>query len=598
MHTFVRRLSTSLMVFPVFVAVVLSGCGSGGGGGGGGGGESSPPPSAILITGTAAAGAPVVGYVSVRDSSANQQPVRSHIPIEANGHYSVDVTGLTAPYSFLATGTVGGRSIMLYSAATSADEGKTINITPFTDLIIRNIAAGAVDAYVNNREFTGLTSAQLDAQRVALTNQLADALQAMGLSDSIDLLRATFNADNTGLDKFMDVVKVSTTSTTATITNIMDAAHTLVIDTATGTSTGTLGIGGLGTSGTPLDGILQTLDAFSALFASNVPSPSDPALLALFADTFMNEGENASALLTGITTTPGVKGVKFTNLVVDSVDIGAGIAQVHFTPLFPGGVTFPDKVGGAVSWQMKRVGNVWLINGNQRIAYVFVKTIASKKTCNTANPACSLATAYRTGLYLTIDDQAMKGIGAAVVTGPGLPAGGVMLEAQDVRHTSLGITTPNPLCIGCTGSYLWDMTDADIAKVLPNSVYTVKLYDHSAALLATYTEVVPASPVLNSVVSVMAYPAIGGMLNLAGRGAVTLTPSWTIPSGLRAGKIKVWMESASDLLPLEADLSTTTASSGTSTLVVTVPATGNWLNGYYGIGAYDIYAGIVLVDYK
>jgi hypothetical protein len=590
MHTFVRRLSNILMVFPIIVAVVLSGCGGGGGG-------TTPPSTTVRISGTAAAGAPVVGYVSVSDSSTNPQPVKAHIPIEANGHYSVDVTGLTAPYAFLATGTVGGRSVSLYSAATSADVNGTINITPFTDIIIRNIAAGAVDTYINNRDFTGLTSSQLDAQRVALTNKLADALQAMGLSDSIDLLRATFNADNTGLDRFMDVVKVSTTSTTATITNIMDAAHTLVIDTAHGTSSGSLGTGGLGTSGTPLDGILQTFDTFSALFASNVPSSSDPALLALFAGTFMNEGENASAFLTGITTTPGVKGVKFSNLVVDSVDIGAGIAQVHFTPVFPGGVTFPDKVGGAVSWQMKRVGDVWLIDGNQRIAYVFVKTIASKNACNTSNPACFLPTTYRTGLYLNIDDQAMKGIVAAVVTGPGLPAGGVVLEAQGVGHTSLGITTPNPLCIGCTGSYLWDMTDADIAMVQPNSVYTVKVYNNSATLLATYTEVVPAPPVLNTVVSVMAYPAIGGMLNLAGRGAVTLTPSWTT-SGLRAGKIKVWMESATDFLPLEADLSTTTAGSGTSTLVVTAPATGNWLNGYYGISAYDIYAGLVIVDYK
>lgn len=587
MQTFIRRLSSVLMVFPIFVAVVLSGCGGGGGG--------TPP---VLISGTAAAGAPVVGYVSVRDSSANPQPVRSHIPIEANGHYSVDVTGLTAPYSFLAIGTVGGRSITLYSAATSDDEGSTINITPFTDLIVRGIAASAVDTYINNGGITGLTTAQLDAQRVALTNMLADALQAMGLSGSIDLLRATFNADNTGLDRFMDVVKVSTTTTTATITNILDAANTLVINTNTGASTGTLGIGGLGTSGTPLDGILQTFDAFSALFASNVPSSSNPALLALFAESFMNEGENASAFLTDITTTPGVKGVKFTNVVVDSVDTGAGIAQVHFTPVFPGGVTFPNVVGGAVSWQMKRVGDAWLIDGNQRIAYVSVKTIASKKTCNTANPACSLATTYRTGLNLIIDDQAMVGIGTAIVTGPGLPAAGVTLEAQGVGHTSFGITTPNPLCSGCTGSYLWDMTDADIAMVLPNSVYTIELYNNSAVLLATYTEVVPAPPVLNTAVSVMAYPAISGMLNLAGRGAVTLTPSWIIPSGLRAGEIKVWMESASDFLSVDADLSTMTAGSGTSTLVITAPATGNWVSGYYGISAYDIYAGIVLVDYR
>lgn len=158
-------------------ALFLAACSSGGGGG-------TPPAASVTISGTAAAGAPVVGVVEVRDSSANTQPVRGPIPIEANGHYSVDVTGLTAPFAFLASGTVGGKTVSLYSAATQADVGgtiNTINITPFTDLIIRNIAAGAVDAYINNGNFSSLTTTQLDAQRVALTNQLAPALTEMGL---------------------------------------------------------------------------------------------------------------------------------------------------------------------------------------------------------------------------------------------------------------------------------------------------------------------------------------------------------------------------------------------------------------------------------
>lgn len=145
--------------------------------------------------------------------------------VEANGHYSVDVTGLTAPYAFLAA-QWGGKVVSLYSAATSADVGGTINITPFTDLMIRNIAATAFDTYLATpANMANLTADQLDAQRMALTAKLAPALTTMGLSGSIDLLRATFNADSTGLDRFMDVVKVDTTTPNAvTITNILDAA--------------------------------------------------------------------------------------------------------------------------------------------------------------------------------------------------------------------------------------------------------------------------------------------------------------------------------------------------------------------------------------
>ncbi|MDH4216363.1 MAG: hypothetical protein OEV23_05640, partial [Gallionella sp.] len=285
----------------IMLVALLSGCG-----GGGSSGETAPP--AKLISGTAAAGAPIVGYVSVSDSSANLQPVRKGIPIEANGHYSVDVAGLTPPYAFLADGTVGGKRVTLYSAATADDEGKTINITPFTDLIVRNIAAGAVDTYLaNSANMATLTTAELNNQRVALTAKLAPALLAMGVSDSIDLLRATFNADSTGLDRFMDVVKVTPDplSTNVTITNILDAANTLVINTSTGTSNvSTLSTTNLAPAGTPFDGMLATVKAFSDLFASSLPSPSNPALLALIGSTFLDNGQDSSAFLTDITTQP------------------------------------------------------------------------------------------------------------------------------------------------------------------------------------------------------------------------------------------------------------------------------------------------------
>ncbi|MGB8518415.1 MAG: hypothetical protein WCD45_11085, partial [Gallionella sp.] len=181
MNSLFRRFQLSLSLFAVFFVALLTGCG----GGGGGTAATTPLPAAsTIISGTAAAGAPVIGFVSVRDSSTNAQPVKTNIPIQANGNYSVDVTGLKAPYAFLASGTVGGKTVSLYSAATSADVGGTINITPFTDLIIRNVAGTAVDTYLNSPAFSTLTTAQLDAKRVALTTQLTPALTAMGVSSS------------------------------------------------------------------------------------------------------------------------------------------------------------------------------------------------------------------------------------------------------------------------------------------------------------------------------------------------------------------------------------------------------------------------------
>jgi hypothetical protein len=549
----------------------------------------------------------VVGTVAVYDSSGNPQPVKPSIPIEANGHYSVDVSGLKAPFAFLASGTVGGRPVSLYSAATKADEGGTINITPFTDLIIRNIAGGAVDAYINNRAYTSITPTQLDDQRKALTNQLIAALEAMELPRSIDFLRDTFNANGAGLDRFMDVVKVSTTPTTATITNILDAAHALEIDTRTGVPISPpLGIANLSPSATPHELIVQTFNNFSNLFASQLPKSDDPKLVALFSSTFLDGGESRSVFLTEITTDPALIGLKF-SIVVDSVNDVAGTAQVHLTPRTAAGECLADDVVGcSFSWQMVKVGGVWQADGDRRIAYVRVHTDARRDICNNVvNSNCSPTnTTYTSGLNLDVDNRGLRPIGSAVVTGPGLPAQGVTLISQ-ANQTWLSIVNPTQ-CPDCRDNR-YVMTDTDIAKVLPNSTYTVQLYDNAAppVLLATYTEVVPVAPVLNTALPTLPYPSItSGMQNLAGITNATLTLSWTIPPGLKGGGISVNVNQpgptpgSGPSLNIRVDFNGGTVPSGTSTLVLTAPPTGAWVNGGYDINSYDQHGGEVSTQYR
>lgn len=584
---------TMKTVLAIGAAMFLAACGSGGSSSSG---PSSPSAASALIKGCACAGAPVVGFVEVRDSSTNPQPVKTNIPILADGIYSVDVNGLQPPFAFLAVGTVGGRTVLLYSAATKEDIGGTINITPFTDLMIRNIAASAVDAYVNQGRFSALTAAQLDAQRVTLTNQLAPALTAMGLSGSIDLLRATFNADGKGLDSFMDVVKVSTTPTTATITNILDAAKTLIINTTTGTYSGTLGTGGLDA----FNQIRQQFQKLSIFFATSLPSPTDTNLLALFSSTFLDDGQNLSAFLTDITTSKNNIGLKLSNIVVDSLDTAAGTAQVHFSPLNAAGICLVhDQVGCALSWQVVRNSiGVWQANGNQRIARVRVETQANQQFCPTCSPTGSRAT----GLNLNIKNQGLLPIGLAVVTGPGLPTGGVTLTAQ---ANSEQLMFPSAACQGCTTNF-FIMTDVQIKTVASNSTYTVTLFNTAPTpgLMATYTEILPVPPVLNLALPGLAFPTITNRQNLAGITTATLTPAWQVPAGLFGDIVSVFMNQSSPLgqnvqnLNVRADLTGMTATSGTSTLVITAPTTGSWTNGGYFIGAFDQYGGLVNTNYQ
>ena len=602
-----------------FFSIVLAACGGGGG--------SSTPAVSKVISGTAAAGAPIVGYVSVRDSSINSQPVLTNVPIAADGSYTVNVAGLTPPFAFLATGTVGGTNVSLYSAATSADVGGTINITPFTNLMLMNIAGGIVSNYLNSGGLASLTPAQLNAQTTALTTALAPALQAMGLSAATDLLRTTFNANNTGLDAFMDAVQVNATNPSAvTITNIMNAATTLTVNTTTGTPTtpaaitGTLPTTGLtGTGSTPTQQILQTFSTFTGFFATSLPASTNSALLALFSTDFMQDGQGLSAFLNGITTDKSNIGISFANVTVTSVDLTNGVAYVQFSPVSP----LNNKIE-IQNWKVENVNGVWLAAGDQRIANVKVTTTANKNVCTgTLGSGCSTGTTYTTGLNLNIDNKGQQAIGSAVVTGPGLPSGGVTLVNQfsvpnNDTNTWFAITTTdtlNPACNGGGGNNCgnnnWNMSDSstEIGAITPGSVYTVKIYSSAAgsALVETDTITLPVAPILNSALSTTIFPSINsGMLSMNGVSVdTTLTLGWTIPTGFSWNSINVnvWQNgtgnSAGQSEFVNANSPTTAASTGTSILVVTKPSTGTsgWSFANYWISVNDQYGGQISTDY-
>jgi hypothetical protein len=554
-----------LLVVGAIVAAFLSGCG-------GGSGSGSTSTTGATIRGTAAAGAPVIGYVSVQDSSSNLQPVLTNIAIEADGKYSVDVTGLTPPFAFKAVGNIGGRQVTLYSPATSADVGGTINITPFTDLIVRNLAgslaSSLIDSYLSSGSLSSLTAVEINAERDKLQTQLLPVLQAAGLTTGIDLLRASFNADGTGLDRFMDLVKVDTTVPTAvTITNILDAnaSNVLTIDAQTGVTTGnaTLASTGItdGTTATPIDLIRQTFTSLNSYFATSLPNPANSGLTALFAPSFMINGNTSGDFLTYATTTQNLIGMTFgANLTLDSIDTANGIAQISFK--------YPD--GSLAHWQMKKVGAAWLLDGNQRLANIQVTTSAMNTVCSAGNQGC--VAGKSTGLKLWFENDTQQAIGSVVVTGPGLPNAGVTI----------------------TGDQMVVMTDVEIGVLGANNTYTMAVWSNAVTptLLGTYTDTLPA-PVLNTTLPTLSFPSLGGVINLTGYAGGTLTPTWTIPAGLTGDNVGVYMYTSSTYQTVTNDFNGKSGS-GKANLVVT----GVWDHGNYWIRGLDTYGGEVITHYE
>lgn len=472
---------------------------------------------ASCLNGTAAAGAPIIGSVTIKDSSI---PAATRtVPIAADGKYTVDVNGMTAPYMVRADGYVGGNEYHLYSAGTSADMGGTINVTPLTDLIVANIAGTVADDYFNSDNFSGLTAEQLTAQSNALKEKLLPVLQAVGVSDSIDLLRASFSTDHTALDAALDVIRVTTDTATgvATITNIVNQQQ-MTSNVTTGTYTGALdNTTGVAAAVSDIQAISAGFETFSNLFANGLPSESNPTLLGLFDEaTFMQEGMNLAAFLSEITTDPGMVGISFDNISIQSMDTTNGTAVVAFD-VIQHGMVMND---GPRPFHMIKKNGVWYMQGDRRIAQVEVEPEANY---NLSDSFSQIAT----GLRLDIEDRGGRGITSAVVTGAGLPVGGVIL-INNIAYEDFQIEGQQ------YGGDFYSMDDTAIAGIADSGeIYTVELYTHGV-LSATYTEKLKKRPYLSSELSSASFPAISQqtldqMQSFTGGNA---TVNWTLPAGL------------------------------------------------------------------
>ena len=471
---------------------------------------------ATSLTGTAAAGAPIVGSVTIKDSSL--PAITKTVPIEADGKYMVDVSDMTAPYMVRADGYVGGNEYHLYSAGTSADMGGNINVTPLTDLIVANIAKTVASDYFNNGNFSGLTAAQLTEQSDALKTKLLPVLQAAGVSDSIDLLRASFSTDHTALDAALDVLRVTTDTNTgiATITNIINQQQ-MTSNAITGTYAGVLDGTGVAAGVTDIQAISAGFKQFSDLFSAGLPSESNPTLLGLFdSDTFLFQGQNLASFLSEITTGQEMVGISFTNISILSMDTEAGTALVAFDVFFNGKL---DNDGPKPFHMIRKADGKWYMQGDKNIAHVNVEPVAEYRLYNNTSQIVS-------GMRFNVEDRGGKGITSAVVTGAGLPVEGVTI-INNIANDYFEIQ-------GQMGGNHYAMTDTAIGALADTGeVYTVKLYI-GATLAATYTEVLKKRPYLITELSPASFPTITSptlaQLQAFTGGNATIT--WTLPDGL------------------------------------------------------------------
>jgi len=538
---------------------LLAGCGEGGGGG---------TASSATLSGVAAAGAPIVGTVTVKDSSSPAQT--KTVAIAPDGSYTIDVAGMKDPFVLRATSTVGGRTYNIHSGAVSSDIGGRINITPLTDLIIANVAGQLAENYFNSGNFGTLTAAELAAAETTLRTRLQPLLAAVGVNASVDLLRSAFSANGTGLDGALDALRVTIDPATATavirnaitnqqITDNLASKTDATVLPATNVTPTTL---------TELQQVIAVFDRLSKLFATSLPAANATALLAVFDPGFVYDGANLTSFLTELTSDPTNIGFRATDIVMLSSDLTATIPSMN--------VRFISYE--VAEMRLNKVNGSWLIAGNRKVARAQPETFARQQHTG----------AIDTGVLFNIRDApAPLGLSYAIVKGKGLPTAGALLvnyqngglfEAAQAPYNGTATARVSNQGDGGIGQY--PLADSVIASIADDEAYTIELWKDNGTpsnladdvQVASYTQKLNRRPYLSSELSAASFATISTTPTAIGnfaRSGGTLTVNWSVPAGTTSGGLHLFRNGAfRGSGPSEGDsLSVDFAGTATSTTV-------------------------------
>ncbi|TFZ00116.1 hypothetical protein [Ramlibacter humi] len=462
--------------------------------GGSGGGSSSPGDGAAgsQITGVAAVGAPLVGTVTVKDALG---AIRS-AEIGVNGSYSIDVSGMTAPFVFRADGSANGIHATVHSIATAADVNGRINITQLTDLVVSNIAGQLALNYFDKFEQAGnsglASKAQIDAEVAKLKEKLLPVLAALGVDAAIDLLHTSFTPKSDAIDKALDVIRVSydTTANVATISNVVNAVTVtddLAVKAAAETSPATLSATNVASSASDQDLVRQALQAFIGKFATGLPASGD--ITPLMTTNFLWADMNRATSVAEFTGMSSLVGATFSDVQFRQIDYAnpSGVtAHVSFSIKTAQGV----ELGRLDNWKVRKspTDGIWRLHGDQRTLNLEWFAVTSQ------HHGLSGGTCVQTGLEFNIENPNTANDGGtvayAIVTGPGLPPSGLRYDQPVLGGRWMiagGGTETYLLATNCAGVTAAGLTDAQIAAIPDNAQYTVTTYDGSG------TKLTPAS---------------------------------------------------------------------------------------------------------
>jgi hypothetical protein len=179
------------------------------------------------VSGIAAAGAPIVGQVFLVDANG-EAAASSPVTIGNDGNFTIDVSGLTAPFFLQAIGKPRGSdtTMTLFSATPSAG---TANVNPLSTVIVAVASGGENPATVFSDPVShagSITTTSLQNATSSMRTMISQILADFGAA-TIDPIRDSVPANAEGLDALFDTVSFQLDTTLKTLT-IVDRSGSII----------------------------------------------------------------------------------------------------------------------------------------------------------------------------------------------------------------------------------------------------------------------------------------------------------------------------------------------------------------------------------
>lgn len=507
-----------LLVAATAVGALIAGCGSGKDG------TSTVAKATVSsISGTAAAGAPVskgIGY-------ALDAVTGTQIPFVTgtDGSYSVNLNGYTGPFLLHVRGiTSGGSPLNLYSLASSANIGKTVNVTPLSDVVV-GYAAGKTTATLETACTANLAGcpALLNGiiANLALSNSNirgaipAAVLQAFGVDPTtFNAITTSFAATHSGVDGLLDALQVVPPVTAGT-------TYAINLNGATPTPLATVPVAGTGTAPTTLATTL-TATSPAIIQAANLATAL-AEVQAQVAAFNQNMTAAAPGFPTAATISAGLdpaflmnswNGATFASMVSAGKALPAGGQIISGAEAPYSGAPWGTATAPAASVTFDAnncVTSLWTYLGSSGLVtgmLKFNKTISNPTGCagtwkNAGNQAQYMveltplytkrtgtgATTYTTGFQLnTKADDTVRAVGAyatVTITGPGLTNQG------NFAAKGTGVATTVPVTLVPPAGFTAAKVGQGIQNRINDPYYFSSVLEDCTALMASATATTP-----------------------------------------------------------------------------------------------------------